>query len=159
MYTEKAPVRVILEAIKGALAHLRVLFVGPAGRRTALERAALHVPDLRLDARVVHNFLALRHALHGEKAPPPLAQFEALLALHGIEEHIEANARVSHDETLERMCEGSDVAVVRAHAASAAQARAADPEEVVAAARAEADEAPEMRTLGALAAPAQSMAQ
>ena len=136
-----------------------MLFVGPAGRRTALERAALHVPDLRLDACVVHNFLALRHALHGNKAPPPLAQLEALVALHGIQKHIVANARVSHDETLERVCDGTDVAGVRAHATSAAQARAADPEEVAAAARAEADDAPEMRTFGALAAPAQSMGQ
>ncbi|KAG8466783.1 hypothetical protein KFE25_008162 [Diacronema lutheri] len=148
-----------LDAIKGALAHVRVLFVGPAGRRTALERAALHVPDLRLDACVVYNFLALRHALHGNKAPPPLAQLEALFALHGIQKYIVANARVSHDETLERVCDGTDVAGVRAHAASAAQARAADPEEVAAAARAEADDAPEMRTFGALAAPAQSMGQ
>ncbi|KAG8460629.1 hypothetical protein KFE25_011404 [Diacronema lutheri] len=84
---------------------------------------------------------------------------EALFALHGIQKHIVANARVSHDETLERVCDGTDVAGVRAHAASAEQARAADPEEVAAAARAEADDAPEMRTFGALAAPAQSMGQ
>ncbi|KAG8457880.1 hypothetical protein KFE25_009778 [Diacronema lutheri] len=151
--------RAHMVTVKGALAHVRVLFVGPAGRRTALERAALHVPDLRLDACVVHNFLALRHALHGNKAPPPLAQLEALVALHGIQKHIVANARVSHDETLERVCDGTDVAGVRAHATSAAQARAADPEEVAAAARAEADDAPEMLTFGALAAPAQSMGQ
>jgi hypothetical protein len=68
-------------ALAAAFHNLRVLFVDPLGRRGKLERSALQIPDLRLDAHVLFNALALEHALHGGAAPPTIARMLTLVRL------------------------------------------------------------------------------
>ena len=122
------------EALKAAFAAVRIIFVGPSGQQGKLERAALKIDDLRLRPHVIFNFLTLRFALHGGKAPPTLEDVKRLMAEHGgLPAHIAKHARRVYDVGVERATAASDVAGVRSAAQSADQSADADDAEAEAA--------------------------
>ena len=102
--------------IRAALLKLHVEFVGPAGSQTRLERAALHMPALRLDPVRVYNGL-VRLALVGQRRPPSFDTIAAALNAHDYVKEIVAEARASQvtevglDEAAENR--SGDVAGVR----------------------------------------------
>jgi hypothetical protein len=109
-------------ALAAAFENLRVLFVDPSGRRGKLERSALQIPDLRLDAHVLFNALALEHALHGGAAPPTIARMLTLVEEHSVAKHLRETARLSADDSHDRALAGSDIAGVHAAARDAEEA-------------------------------------
>ncbi|KAJ1622137.1 hypothetical protein T492DRAFT_885745 [Pavlovales sp. CCMP2436] len=120
------------EAIRSSLDGVRVLFIGPKGQRTSLEKSALLVDDVRLRALVIYNSLALGCALHGGAAPPAVEVVQTLLDENSVAEHIRATARHTLDDSVERAIAPSDINSVRARAATVAaraEARALDASE------------------------------
>ena len=104
------------DAIRAAFDAFRVVFVGPSGQATRLERAALRIPDFRLRPVVLFNFLTLRAELHGDEPPPDMARMRQMLADYDV--RAELRRRTSHIESdeLEIANQASDVAAVRGNA-------------------------------------------
>ena len=101
-------------AIRAAFDAVRITFVGPAGDRSKLERAALRIPDLRLRPEVLYNFLMLRAVLHGDERPPAIEKVVARLRKHDVRTELQARAHYVESDELERAVAPSDVASVRA---------------------------------------------
>ncbi|KOO24354.1 hypothetical protein Ctob_007093 [Chrysochromulina tobinii] len=110
-------------ALDAALKRLHIAFVGPRGDTTRFERAALRVPDARLDAAVIWNAISVRRFLHGVEGGlemPSLQEIERLLD-GAVERHVREKARGLHDAVsiaADARGAGSDVAGVRAGAMS-----------------------------------------
>ena len=102
-------------AITAALSSLKILLVGPTGRKSALERSAADLQERVLlnRAPVVYNYLQLRHVLLGGPPPPPPRRMMELMAVadKAVRRH-----RWAETDTFES--ESSDVANVRAAASS-----------------------------------------
>ena len=148
-----------MAAMRAAFAAVRIVFVGPNGTQTKLERAALKIRDLRLRPEVIFNFLTIRHELHGGQPPPTLEDVRALVDEHGgLAAHIADHARHTDQAAgaVERATAPSDVAGVRATAQSRARASLEEDVEATAAAADEALE-PSMDPVGLLEMPEQEM--
>ena len=99
--------------IASALAHLQIFFVGSAGRQTRLGKRALAIPDLRLRAYALFNYLTIRHALHTPEgvSPPDLAAISQLV--RRAVEDVASQARHVPEDTAEVHARPSDIANVR----------------------------------------------
>ena len=122
--------------LTAALSNMEVLFVDKTGRPGKLERSALLVDDLRLDAAVIWNHETIRHHLWGEMQPPGLEVIRERLKANNqdgqppmttdqdeqppatrVAQHVRA-AAVAQNDAVERLSKASDTAGVRAGAAS-----------------------------------------
>ena len=57
----------------------QVCFIGPEGSEGKLEKSALKIPDTRLRAEVIFNYLMIAHVLHGELPPPAIDEVKQML--------------------------------------------------------------------------------
>ena len=111
--------------LRAALDSVTVQFVGPANANTNLDKFALKLykenGDLQLRPHIIYNELQLRAALHGEKLPPELSDFEAidkLITDFDVRGKIKHKTWLIHDCSIEHVAEASDIANVRVDAQS-----------------------------------------
>ncbi|CAK0807187.1 unnamed protein product [Prorocentrum cordatum] len=95
------------------LANVQLLFVGPDGKTTGLERRALSAPAMQTRPHVLYNHLALRQALEhvSDMALPSVDELGRLLA--SLHDRLAAQARCVVDDAVEQASLPSDVANVR----------------------------------------------
>ncbi|CAK0798449.1 unnamed protein product [Prorocentrum cordatum] len=95
------------------LANVQLVFVGPNGKTTDLERRALAVPALQMRTHVLYNHLAVRHVLGhvSDISLPSVDDLGSLLA--SLRARLAARARHVADDAVEQASKPSDVANVR----------------------------------------------
>ena len=76
-------------ALLAALGRVNILFVGPTGVKGALERAALKVSSLRLDATVVYNGLLTMQFLHGGPEVPAWEAVALVNSTAAVQQHVQ----------------------------------------------------------------------
>ncbi|CAK0867394.1 unnamed protein product [Prorocentrum cordatum] len=95
------------------LANVQLVFVGPNGKTTDLERRALAVPALQMRTHVLYNHLAVRRVLGhvSDISRPSVDDLGSLLA--SLRARLAARARHVADDAVEQASKPSDVANAR----------------------------------------------